>query len=304
MKPPTLGTLGTMVFGVLWWPGLAQAQGTGPAAPALDGAYSGSVTAISHPRGWFTFEVPQGWSVSRQTDDAMLINPGLNAADSLDALVVVSYGELEPAQAQMDVAALFPEVRAAILEELASQSIAVSDSAAAPRTVRLAHAIGLVQEWPGKAGKRDVHVWFGGLVKDGHYLTATAVVVAGQEHRFVPGMKRLLYSTNPRPPQRNTAAEQALAGARFASVESPGRGSFSSSFEFSPGLRVKKTMMMSGMVGLSSSVGGDTEEWGTYEVTGDQVTITFQDSQDTLKLVVEQGQIVGLDRDGRTYRRR
>lgn len=270
----------------------------------LDGVHSGAVTLISHPRGWFSFEVPQGWSVSRQTDDALLINPGLSASDTLDAMVIVSYGELEPAQARMDVAALFPEVKAAIIEELASQSIAVSDSAAAPRIVRLAHGTGLVQEWPGKAGPRDVRVWFGGLVKDGHYLTATAVVVAGQEQRFLPGVKRLLFSTNPRPPQRNAAAEQALAGARFASIDSRGRGSFSSSFEFLPGLRVKKTMMMSGMVGLSSSVGGDTEEWGTYEVTGDEVTITFKDSQDTLELVVEQGQIVALARDGRTYRRR
>lgn len=274
---------------------------------ALDGVHSGPVTVISHPRGWFTFEIPQGWTIARQADDSMMINPGLGTSDALDALIVVTYGELDAAQAQLDVAALFPTVKAAIIEDLASQSIQVTDSGAVPRLVRLAHTSGLVQEWPGKAGARDVRVWFGGLVKDGHYLAATAVVLAGVEERYLPGVKRLLFSVNPRPPQRNANAEQALAGARFAAIETrPGgsSGSFSTTLEFAAGLRVKKTMIISGMVGLSSSIGGESEDWGTYEVVGDEVTLSFKDSQDTLTLVVEQGQVVALQRNGRSYRRR
>ena len=34
------------------------------------------------------------------------------------------------------------------------------------------------------------------------------------------------------------------------------------------------------------------------------VTLSFKDSQDTLTLVVEQGQVVALQRNGRSYRRR
>lgn len=274
---------------------------------ALDGQYSGPVSTISHPRGWFSFEVPQGWAVAQQNDEAMIVNPGLSATDTLDALVVVSFGELEPDQAGKDAAALFPEVRAAIVQDLAAQSIVVNDTGASPRRVRLAHASGVVQEWPGKAGDRTVRVFFGALVKDAAYLAVTAVVMEGKEERFLPGVKRLLHSIVPKPPARNTAAEQALAGAEFSAIDTrPGgsRGSFSSILEFSAGNRVKKTMIISGMVGLSTDIGGNSEEWGTYEVMGDQVTLTFGADTDTLRLVVEQGRVAALARDGRTYRRR
>jgi hypothetical protein len=283
-----------------------HAQEKRMAAPLLDGLHSGPVTTIGHPRGWFRFEVPQGWSVASQGDNAMMINPGLSSSDTLDALVVVSYGELEVDQARMDLTTLFQTVKPAIIQDLAAQSIEVTDPAVAPRTVGLAHTTGLVQEWPGKAGGRDVRVWFGGLMKDGHYLAVTAVVVSGQEQKFLPGVKRLLYSVNARPPQRNTAAEQALAGVEFSAVETrPGgrSGSFSTIFAFGAENRVKKTMMMGGMVGLSD-VGGTSEEWGGYEVIGDEVTLSFKGSEDTLRLVSEGGQLVALARGDRIYRRR
>jgi hypothetical protein len=276
------------------------------AEPPLDGLHTGPVTTVKHPRGWFTFEMPQGWSVGRQADDSMLINPGLAASDTLDALVLVTYGELDEAQARLDVSALFPQVKEAIIQDLAAQSIRVTDSSASPRLVRLAHATGLVQEWPGKAGDRDVRVWFGGLTQEGHYFAVTAVVLAGREERFLPGVRRLLHSVHARPPQRNTAAEQALACAQFSAISTPGgsRGSFSTIFEFGANNRVKKTMMMSGLVGLSTDVGGSSEEWGSYEVTGDEVTLSFKDGQDTLGLVIDGGRIVALTRGDRTYRRR
>jgi hypothetical protein len=276
------------------------------APPPLDGLHIGPVTTISHPRDWFAFEVPQGWSIAKQGDDSMMINPGLSASDTLDALVLVAYGELDAAQARMDLSALFREVKAAVIQDLASQSIQVTDSAAGPRLVSLAHTTGLVHEWPGTAGTRAVHVWYGGLVKDAHYFAVTAVVLAGHEARFLPGVKRLLHSVNPRPPQRNTAAEQALAGAEFSALETrPGgkSGSFGVILEFSPGNRVKKTMMVSGMAGLSG-IGGASEEWGAYEVIGDQVTLSFNDGRDLLQLVVQGDRIVALEREGRTYRRR
>jgi hypothetical protein len=288
-------------------PESTSAQGTRMAEQPLDGLHGGPVTTVNHPRGWFSFEIPQGWSIGRQNDEGMLVNPGLAGSDTLDALVLVTWGELEADRARMDVASLFPTVKAAIIQDLAAQSIQVNDSGAGPRVVPLAHTSGLVQEWPGKAGGRDVIVWFGGLVQDAHYFAVTAVVLAGKEERFLPGVRRLLYSVNARPPQRNAAAEQALAGAGYSAIETrPGgsRGSFSTIFEFSANNRVKKTMMMSGLVGLSADVGGSSEEWGTYEVVGDELTVSFRDGTDTLRLVVEGSQIVALARGERTYRRR
>ena len=138
------------------------------------------------------------------------------------------------------------------------------------------------------------------------YLTVTAVVVVGKEGRFLPGVKRIFHSVNPRPPQRDRAAEQALAGAQFSAIETrPGgsSGSFSTIFEFASGNRVKRTMIVSGIVGLSD-VGGGSEEWGTYEVIGDEVHLSFDSGSDALVLTTEQGHFVALRRDGRVYRRR
>jgi hypothetical protein len=274
--------------------------------PPLAGVHEGPATTFAHPRGWFTFELPEGWTVVNQAGDSLRINPGLAPTDKLDALVVVSYGELDAAQAGRDVAELFEEQRPLVLQDLASQEIEVSNPEARPRVVTLARATGLVQEWNGKAGGRDVAVWLGGLAKEGHYLTVIAVVVAGQETRVLPGVKRILHSVDPRPPKRDLSAEQALAGASFSAIETrPGgsRGSFSTIFDFATGNRVKKTLIMSGMVGLSG-VGGESEQWGTYEVVGDEVSMTFSDGGDALTLQIEGGRIVSLLRDGRTYRRR
>jgi hypothetical protein len=273
----------------------------------LDGVDQGPATTFAHPRGWFRFELPQGWSVTRQADDSLTINPGLTPSDTLDALVVVSYGQLEADQAGRDLAALFAAAKATILEELASQAIVAGDAVEVPRRVVLAHAPGIVQELKGKAGERDVSVWLGGLVEDGYYLTVTAVVLAGKEVRFLPGARRILHSVQPRPPERNRPAEQALVGARFGAIETrPGgsRGSFSTIFEFGENQRVKKTMIVSGIVGLSADVGGESEEWGTYEAVGDEVHLSFPSGRDALELVIENGEIAALRRGDRVYRRR
>lgn len=296
----------TVLAGLLLVPLVCHARQT-PAGDPIEGQHSGPVTTFSHPRGWFTFEMPAGWTVPNVGDEHLAINPGLASTDTLDALLIASFGELDAVSAALDASAVFTQAKTAIVQDLAAQSIQVIETGAAPRAVRLAHGTGITQEWPGKAAGRDVRVWLGGLVHEGYYFTVAAVVVSGQESRFLPGVKRLLHSVNPRPPQRNTAAEQALVGSRFGAVDTrPGgsRGSFSSTMEFGTGNRVKKTMMMSGLVGLSTDVGGASEEWGTYEVTGDEVTLSFRDGTDTLHLTIEQGQIVALVRGDRVYRRR
>jgi hypothetical protein len=302
----TMDRTATILASLLLVPLVCQGRQT-PVGEPLEGQHGGPVTTFSHPRGWFTFEMPAGWTVPNAGDGHLAINPGLASTDTLDALVIASFGELDAASAQLDASAVFARARAAIVQDLAAQSIQVVETAAGPRAVRLAHGTGITQEWPGKAAGRDVRVWFGGLVRDGHYFTVTAVVVSGQESRFLPGVKRLLHTVHPRPPQRNTAAEQALVGARFGAIDTrPGgsRGSFSSTLEFSAGNRVRKTMMISGLAGLSTDVGGASEEWGTYEVTGDEVMLSFRDGADSLRLTIEQGQVVALVRGDRVYRRR
>ena len=274
--------------------------------PALDGMHTGPVTTFTHPRDWFSFELPRDWSVASQAGESLVVNPGLTPADTLDALVFVSYGQLEADQPNEPLA-LFESARAAILQDLASQAIEIANADVPPRRVALAHTSGLVQEWLGKAGGRDVRVWLGGLVESEYYLAVTAVVLAEKVASFLPGAKRILHSVRPRPPERNRPAEQALVGARFAALETrPGgvSGSFSTFFEFGPGQRVKKTMTLSGIIGLDNDVGGASEERGGYEVVGDEVLISLPSGQDALTLVVEQETIVALRRGDRVYRRR
>lgn len=287
------------------WFAAAMLTGLGVAA---QGASQGTGSTFTHPRGWFSFQLPPGWTVGQQGDDSLVINPGLSSSDTLDALVIVSYGAIEAPAAGSDVVALFTSMAPGLVQDLASQSIVVADPAIAPArvAVRNGDGDGIIQQWTGKAAGRDVLVWIGGLAVRDHYLAVIAVLVAGQETRFVPGLTTLLQSVTARPPERNPAVEAALRGARFSASDTrPGgsRGSFSVIFEFRDGQRLRKTMMMSGLAGLYG-VGGDSEEWGTYEVAGGEVRIAIGSERDVLTLVVEEGRIVALRRGDRVYRRR
>jgi hypothetical protein len=79
-------------------------------------------------------------------------------------------------------------------------------------------------------------------------------------------------------------------------------GSFTTIFEFSTGNRIKKTMIASGRGAVLG--GGASDEWGSYEVHGDEVQLSFRDATDALVLTLEQGRIVSLQREGRIYQRR
>jgi hypothetical protein len=277
------------------------------ALPRLRGLHTGQVSIFTHPRGWFSIDLPKPWSVAQQAESSLAINPGFTPSDTLDALVVIAYGELDTDQARIDIADLFESVRPSVLQDLASQGIEVQDGRSRARRVALAHATGVIQLWKGKAGERDVVVWFGGLTSGGYYLTVTAAVLADKVRRFLPGAKRILYSAQPRPPQRDPAVERELEDAEFSALETrPGgsRGSFSTILQFRTGNSVKRTIIISGTVGVMTDVGGSSEEWGTYQVIGDEVRLSFSGSQDALTIAVEQGHIVALEREGRTYSRR
>jgi hypothetical protein len=268
----------------------------------LDGMHRGAVTTFVHPRGWFSIDLPAGWTVASQSEDGLAINPGLTQADTLDALVAVTYGELDPDLTGSTLTDAFRRTRPLLLRDLHAQGVEIADDGAQPQPVALAHAPGLVKQWRGRAGGRDVQAWIGGVVQDGHYLAVLSVIVVGQEARFLPGVKRLLYSLQPRPPRRDPAIERALEGAQFSASDMRPGGSFTTVFEFSTGNRVKKTMIASGRGAVLG--GGASEEWGSYGVLGDEVHLSFRDETDALLLTIEQGRIVGLQRDGRLYRRR
>jgi hypothetical protein len=269
----------------------------------LDGMHDGPVTAFTHPRGWFSLDLPVGWSVARHAEDGLVVNPGLTQADTLDALITISFGALEPELTQMDVLEVFQRLRPAVLQDLKSQGIEMLDEGTAPRRVTLAHAPGLVQQWMGQGGGRQLLVWLGGLLESGHYVAVTAVVLAGEVSRFLPGAKRILYSVHPRPPRRDGAVERALEGAQFFASDTRPGGSFSVILEFAAGNQVKKTMMVSARTGLPGT-GGSSEQWGTYEVIGDQARLLFSADSDELTLVMELGRVVALQREGRLYQRR
>jgi hypothetical protein len=269
---------------------------------SLDGMHGGAATTFTHPRGWFSIDLPAGWTVASQSEGSLAINPGLTRADTLDALIAVTYGELDPGLAGASVTDAFQRIRPMLLRDWQAQGIELVDDGAPPQAVALARAPGLVTQWRGRAGGRDVQAWIGGVVQDGHYLAVLSVIVAGQEARFLPGVKRLFHSLQPRPPRRDPAIERALEGAQFSASDMRPGGSFTTVFEFSAGNRIKKTMIASGRGAVLG--GGASEEWGSYEVLGNEVHLSFRDETDALVMTIEQGRIVGLQREGRTYRRR
>jgi hypothetical protein len=283
-------------------PGGAAAKKGAPVP--LEGVDKGAASRFEHPRGYFSFEMPKGWKVWRQTEDGLLLNPGLTEKDSLDAIIVVSYGQLDAEDRNQPIADLLTRYEPELEQELAGQGIRLGKAAGEVEKVAIGDVPGAVRSWAGStAAGQALTVWFGGLVKREYYLSVSAVIVKGKEDRFLPKVKRIFLTMKPRPPQRNLKAEEALVGKRFTKSSGGSGGSFHTTYTFRAGGQVEKEMLMSGMVGLSD-VGGDSTEAGRYEVIGEELFLYFKGGQSSGRLVVEGGAITGIRFGEAVYRAR
>jgi hypothetical protein len=267
-----------------------------PAVQDIAAPAEGGGTRWQHPRGWFGFEMPRGWSVARELEDGLMLNPGLAPTDTLDALILVRHGRLDEAERRLAPVELIRRGEPDLRQELAGQGIRIGPAEKAPRAVQVGAAPAAEQTWRGTTQNGiTVEVWLGALVEGEFSVAVVAVLVDGKGARFMPQIRRVFETLSANPPKDDPTA---LAGRSFSHSETfPGSGSFHTIYEFRADGTVRKQMIVSG-----GDVGGDSDEVGRFEVVGDEVTLSFGDDRSSGKIVVEGGVVRGL-RFGRTLYR-
>jgi len=265
--------------------------------PPLTGARVGQTHPYAHPKGYFTCALPLGWTVARESEDALLVNPGLSEKDTLDALILMTWGQLEAADRGLRPAQLIDRDEAQFREWMREQQIVLSKAAQKAESVLVGDVPGATQEWRGKTSEgRAVRLWLGGIVKREYSLAVVVVLLdehAERAEAYLSGVKQVFASLRATPPQRNAAVEAALAGHEVSKDGSGSGGFLASTYDFRADGSVKKEILMSGVSGLYD-VSGSTEEWGRYEVVGDLLYLYFKDGQECASVVVEGQAVVGV----------
>lgn len=270
---------------------------------ALEGVGTGKVQPYTHPKNYFTCALPEGWSVANETPEALVVNPGLAQGDTLDALVFLTWGQLEEGDRGKRPTALVDRDEAEFRAGMREQGLVLDRAQAKSRAVLVGDVPGAVQEWTGKASSgQAIRVWLGGVLKRDTYLSVAVVLVDAKAERFLPGVKQLFASLKPTPPERNPALERALAGHTMSRSQSGSSGFFGSVYELRADGSVKKELLASGGVGGMDYVGASTEEWGRWEVVGDLLYLYFRDGQECGSVVVEGGAATGVQFGSALYR--
>lgn len=279
-----------------------------PAAtpPALTGVHEGAVTRYRHPDGIYSCDLPRGWTIAREAPEGVIVNPGLKETDTLDCLLVINHGELAEEERGMAIAAIFQRNEESLRTGLAQQGIELDRAAAAPAKVAVGERAGVEQEWHGRGPNGPLTVWIGAITEREYYLAVMAVLMDSAKERYLPGCKRVFASLEAKAPVRNPVLEQALVGGEYAGSSSfGGGGSISTVYEFAAGSRVKKTMITSGIAGVSIDVGGSTEEWGTFRAVGELVYLQFRSGQEVARAEAAQaGSVPALRFGNARYGRR
>ena len=274
--------------------------------PALTGVFEGNASRYEHPRGWFSFDMPERWSVHQQGDAGMLVNPGLTANDSLDALVFLTWGRLDPADQNLPVARVIEKHLPEMREVLAQQGLAVGEPEGPVATVQGKDIPGGVVTFRGRSQQgQDVRAWFGGIVKRDSWISVGGVMLTEKEADYLPKLKRIFASLDPKPPERNQALEAALVGKTFSSSQY-GRVTQSAhhaSYSFAAGGAVTRRLM-SNVIGTPGSPGisTDSERGGGYEVCGDVLYLYFDTGQEVGQVLQQDGQVTGIRIGNAEYR--
>lgn len=206
-------------------------------------------------------EVPAGWSLSRETAEGAVVNPGLLPKDTLDALILVLHGPLREAERGQD---LVDVVRARLPElarELRAQGVTADWKSVEPaRTLELAGVAN---------GTRQVRIWLAANGDRERFAVVVAVLVAARADAYRPALERMRDSLKF---VEIPAASANLAGAEFGRTSfGSGGNSMTTTYTFTrTGTVTRRTM-------FSSSIGGsDRSERGTWTANGERVTLAFK----------------------------
>lgn len=271
-----------------------------PPAPVAE-VHRGPSARFEHPRGWYRFEMPRGWSAEAAGDEAVVINPGLRQGDRLDAILLLTHGELEEDERSRPIEALLVDNEADVRALFAELELRVQGPDGPPERVLVGELPGACQTWSGRtADGQPVTVWIGAVARREYFLAVVGVLVREHAERYLPGVKRVFTTLQLTPPERNTQLEGLLAGREVGHSSVHSSGSSSWIYALRADGSVKKTSIMS-FSGMGVS-GGSSEEFGRWEVVGDEVYLSFASGQEVARVERHpSGQLAGLRFGQRLY---
>jgi len=274
--------------------------------PALAGVYDGEVRHYEHPRGWFGIDVPKGWAVGALGDEGLTFDLGLDPNAMPEAIAGMLWGRLPEEDQNRPVARVLekyvPTLRAALRE----QGLIIGEPDGPIGTYRGKDVPCAVARFVGgtTTGVECV-VWCGTILKRDSYLTVSCVYAADKEEKYLPKLKRLLVTLEPRPPERNPKLEELFVGKTFSSSQY-GRvveAAHHASYTFSANNQVYRRLMSNivSQPGLPGST-VDSEAYGRYEVCGDVLFLFFDTGQQAGEVLMESGRVVGFRIGAAQYR--
>ena len=264
------------------------------------------VTPFKQAQGWLTFGIPQGWRI--QGEDAetrtIVFDPGYQQGGVLEAVVLARYGDLEPQQVGQPVSALLREAGPELQQELAMEMGIQISGGNAPVDLRLNNQPAGFVEWPAiqQQDNSGVTVWVGGVAHGPRFFMVVGIVQKGRESKYLPKARRILATALVNVPKPGEQPTVSLAGREVFHESVSESGSVSTTYEFAQGGQVKKTTYFSA-AGLGGE-GASSESNGSYALNGNRVQLNFQDGVEQATLVLEGGQLTGLQIGNVVYRLR
>lgn len=251
--------------------------------------------AVGLQVGRARFALPRGWREARRTGDVVLLDPGLAATDTLDALVFATCGELEAHERDQELTALVRAQLPQLARELAVQRVQIELARASVAAVELPSGPGVELRVPGvAAGARAVTVWVGAMRDATHSALVIAVVLRSREDAFLPGARAMLQSARLAQPDAAAVAAvasdaDALAGAEFGRATFGSGASLTTVYTFGGDGSVQRRTMFS-----SQFNGSDSTRGGVYRLRGDHVSLRIGDDELEGTLEREGGRVVAL----------
>lgn len=266
--------------------------GAGP-APALEGIATAPAKRYRDPDGYFSFEMPAEWTV-QATEEGLFINPGFEATDTLDALIMVETGALQEGDKRFTPAQLIDRDEPDLRQAYVAEGIRLERPRQGSRAVRVGAYEGAVQEWKGElATGQAIDAWIGGATGKGYYITVAGIILSERQGEFLPHVKRILATMELSPPDRRPDLEQQFVGKRVRESTTSESGFFGTTYGFGAGGTVTSETFMSGSIGLdvASASMGDA---GQYAVVGKTLYLRFDGKETAYDLGLDGKRVTGV----------
>lgn len=274
--------------------------------PELEGVYDGETRRYEHPRGYLGLDLPKGWKVGALGDEGLTFDLGLPRNVLPEAIAGLLWGRVPEEDQNRPVAELLEEHVPTLRTTLREQGLIIRNPDGPIRTYRSQEVPGAVASFKGRTTTGVAcRVWCGTVIKRDAWVTVSGVFAAEKEETYLPRLKRVFVSLEPRPPERNPELEARLVGLTFSSSQY-GRitkSAHHASYTFAPGNVVHRRLMSNiiSQPGLPGST-TDSERSGRYEVCGDILFLFFETGQQAGQVLLEGNQVVGFRIGSAQYR--